>query len=109
MLAGDADLDCSFCFLPYQLDQVLELIRLRVEVVDQEGLELLCGGGWRRRGRVEKEGGEREVERRKEDDEESILQSLPSKSRSKLSYLAPAGTCRGAAWLVSFGQSCLSL
>ena len=38
--------------LPYQLDQVLELIRLRVEVVDQKGLELLCGavvgGGWKR-------------------------------------------------------------
>ena len=29
-------------FSTHQLDQVLELVRLRVEVVDQEGLELLC-------------------------------------------------------------------
>jgi len=47
--------------LPYQLDQVLELIRLRVEVVDQEGLELLCGGvvGGGEGGRRRKGGRER--------------------------------------------------
>ena len=71
---------------PYQLDQVLELIRLWVEVVDQEGLELLCGvvgsGGERRAG---ERGGERGVRTR---DEESILKSLPSKSSSLRNFLS---------------------
>jgi hypothetical protein len=64
---------CSSPSSTYQLDQVLELVRLRVEVVDQEGLELLCGGSWlgnwarakgaRRKG--EKKGGRERRKRRR--------------------------------------------
>ena len=96
--------------LPYQLDQVLELIRLRVEIVNQKGLELLCEGDWferwrRRRGRA-REGGEKET------DEESILQSLSAENQaSKYSirvvprssgYLSRGGMAR------SFCRACVS-
>ena len=102
---GDARLAICFEYLPYQLDQVLELIRLRVEVIDQKGLELLCGavgGGkrrwWRWRWREVRGGRGRRI---------NLAKFAVKKSSSPAnSYLAPAGTCRAAAWLVrSFGQS----
>ena len=93
--------------LPYQLDQVLELIRLRVEIVDQKGLELLCGGGWlvgevaRRRERER----ERERARVRTKNPSSSCRVCPVEIKSTPDTLSPSRVPRSSGYLSRGGMA----